>query len=274
MHPSVHMHSAARVHTPLLPGAAVQALKQRGLRFIVAPYEADAQLAFLARSGAAHVVLTEDSDLLAYGSPVVFFKMDRDGWGEEVALADLPSCRELSLVGWTHELFQEMCAMAGCDFVKALPGIGIKKAHAHIRRTRDFRRAVRALRFDGVAVPVGYEAALQRALWTFRHQRVYCPALRATVPLSQPPGGALAAQAALPDAAALVNGEPDFLGPELAPSVAQGIAEGKYRAGQRMWLLPATCKQRCPLTGRPRLGVCREFGPHQQAPIWRRSSRQ
>ena len=28
--------------------------------------------------------------------------------------------------------------MAGCDFVKALPGIGIRKAHAHMRRLRSF----------------------------------------------------------------------------------------------------------------------------------------
>jgi hypothetical protein len=35
----------------------------------VAPYEADAQMAYLARNGAVHAVITEDSDLLAYGCP-------------------------------------------------------------------------------------------------------------------------------------------------------------------------------------------------------------
>ena len=38
---------------------------------IVAPYEADAQMAFLAISGAVHAVITEDSDLLTYGCPRV-----------------------------------------------------------------------------------------------------------------------------------------------------------------------------------------------------------
>jgi exonuclease-1 len=201
------------------------------VRFVVAPYEADAQLAYLAHNGIADAVLTEDSDLLAYRCPLVFVKMDRDGWGEEIALADLPQCRELSFAGWTHELFQMMCAMAGCDFVKALPGIGIKRAHAHIRRTRDFRRAVRALRFDGTAVPPGYESAVQRALWIFRHQRVYCPQRRQTVPLAEPPGGTLVAQAAVPAAAELRDGELDFLGPELPPDVAQAIAEGEAGNG-------------------------------------------
>lgn len=34
---------------------------------IVAPYEADSQLAFLNLSGIAHLVITEDSDLLLFG---------------------------------------------------------------------------------------------------------------------------------------------------------------------------------------------------------------
>lgn len=34
---------------------------------IVAPYEADSQLAYLNLSGIAHIVITEDSDLLLFG---------------------------------------------------------------------------------------------------------------------------------------------------------------------------------------------------------------
>ena len=53
---------------------APQALKEAGVEVIVAPYEADAQMAFLARSSsvhAVHAVITEDSDLLTYGCPRV-----------------------------------------------------------------------------------------------------------------------------------------------------------------------------------------------------------
>ncbi len=49
----------------------LQALQQRGVEFIVAPYEADAQIAYLALNGLVDVVITEDSDLLAYGCPRV-----------------------------------------------------------------------------------------------------------------------------------------------------------------------------------------------------------
>lgn len=37
------------------------------MKLIVAPYEADAQLAYLSRSGTVDVVITEDSDCLPYG---------------------------------------------------------------------------------------------------------------------------------------------------------------------------------------------------------------
>lgn len=49
----------------------LQALKAEGVEFIVAPYEADAQMTYLAISGRVHAVFTEDSDMLPYGCPKV-----------------------------------------------------------------------------------------------------------------------------------------------------------------------------------------------------------
>jgi len=213
--------------TPEMAHCVILALKQRGVKFLVAPYEADAQMAYLALHGFVDAVITEDSDLLTYGCPVVLFKLDYSGEVDEISLSDLPHCRELSFTGWSQDLFQQMCVMAGCDFLKGLPGIGIKKAHAHIRRTRDFMRALRALRFDGTQAPPGYEIKFQRALWTFKHQRVFCPRRREIVPLTEPRGGSLAAQASVPAAAELVDGEVDFLGPHLPVHIGQGIAEGR-----------------------------------------------
>ena len=47
--------------------------------FVVAPYEADAQLAYLARIGLVDAVITEDSDLIAFGVREVLLKMDGTG---------------------------------------------------------------------------------------------------------------------------------------------------------------------------------------------------
>lgn len=48
-----------------------QALKAAKVEFIVAPFEADAQMAYLAINGVVHAVITEDSDMLPYGCPRV-----------------------------------------------------------------------------------------------------------------------------------------------------------------------------------------------------------
>ena len=41
--------------------------RDKGVDCIVAPYEADAQLAYLNKCGIAQVIITEDSDLLLFG---------------------------------------------------------------------------------------------------------------------------------------------------------------------------------------------------------------
>lgn len=75
---------------------------------MVAPYEADAQMSYLALRGDVHAVLTEDSDMLAYGCPRVLYKLDRSGTGEEVVLADMPLVRELNMTGFDHDMLLQV----------------------------------------------------------------------------------------------------------------------------------------------------------------------
>ena len=44
-----------------------QACRSAGVECIVAPYEADAQLAYLSKEGVVDLIITEDSDLLVFG---------------------------------------------------------------------------------------------------------------------------------------------------------------------------------------------------------------
>ena len=73
------LYSAAVDITPEMAYKFVQVAKQMGIEHIVAPYEADAQLAYMWRTGKADIVITEDSDLLAFGVKKCFFKMDKSG---------------------------------------------------------------------------------------------------------------------------------------------------------------------------------------------------
>ena len=63
-----------------------QVLKTKNIECIVAPYEADAQLAYLNKIGHVDGVITEDSDLLAFGASCIFYKMDNMGNGKEIKM--------------------------------------------------------------------------------------------------------------------------------------------------------------------------------------------
>lgn len=205
----------------ITPGHAqrlIEALQARGVAFIVAPYEADAQMAYLARTGAVAGVVTEDSDLLPYGAPVVLFKLDRDGSAQRVARADVPAARNPRLAGFDDAMFLELCALAGCDFLPSLPGVGLKTAARHLARHRTAARVVRCLKLAGKPVPADYEAGLARAVAAFRHQTVFCPQRRALVPLTPLPEGGLP-----PPAGPCTR----FLGPLFDDALAAGVAEGR-----------------------------------------------
>ena len=49
----------------------LKVLKKENVYYVVAPYEADAQMTFLAVSKQVDAVITEDSDLIAFGCPRV-----------------------------------------------------------------------------------------------------------------------------------------------------------------------------------------------------------
>lgn len=51
----------------------MKVLKRENVCYVVAPYEADAQMTFLAISKQVDAVITEDSDLIAFGCPRVSF---------------------------------------------------------------------------------------------------------------------------------------------------------------------------------------------------------
>lgn len=82
-------------HAPLSTDVThVQVLRQESIRFVVAPYEADAQLAYLMQAGTIQGVITEDSDTIPYGCDNVLYKMDKAGNGQlfrRSALGSVPA---------------------------------------------------------------------------------------------------------------------------------------------------------------------------------------
>jgi len=55
--------------------ALIHALKLNQIKYYIAPYEADAQLAFMSKEKIIDVVITEDSDSLPYGCKTVYLQV-------------------------------------------------------------------------------------------------------------------------------------------------------------------------------------------------------
>ncbi|CAL1354598.1 unnamed protein product [Linum trigynum] len=210
--------------TPSMANQLIQILKSKQIEFVVAPYEADAQLAYLSslgeERGGVAAVITEDSDLLAYGCQATIFKMDQNGNGDELVLDgvfDPAVSRKPSFQHFTKELFTGMCVLAGCDFLSSVPGIGIVKAHIIVSKYRNLDRVLSVLKLEkGSKMPEDYIKSFKESLAVFQHARIYdgkTKSMKHMNPISQ----------ALIE---LFSGKMDFLGPEVPSLVATAIAEG------------------------------------------------
>ncbi|CAM9095247.1 unnamed protein product, partial [Ectocarpus fasciculatus] len=154
----------------------MKALRQAGVELIVAPYEADAQLAFLSRSGAVDVVLSEDSDCLPYGCKKVLFKMDNEGHGQEIQLRNLAANTPLSLSNWKNSMFLDLCLLVGCDYIStSVKGLGIATAYKLVDRHRSLDKIMGAINSSRFVIPEGYWDQYKRARLTFRHHIIYNP---------------------------------------------------------------------------------------------------
>ncbi|XP_058102596.1 exonuclease 1 [Magnolia sinica] len=202
----------------------IQILRSESVEFIVAPYEADAQLAYLStlneEQGGIAAVITEDSDLMAYGCQAIIFKMDRYGNGEEVVLDKVFNSviGGLSFKCFDQELFAGMCVLAGCDFLPSVPGIGTKRAYSLVSKYRNLDRVLSVMKYEkGKLVPEDYSKSFMEAVAVFHHARIYDANDKMLKPMKPLP----------PKLLQSLDGNLDFLGPDLPPSVATAIAQGR-----------------------------------------------
>lgn len=162
--------------TPTMARELIDELKKLDVQYVVAPYEADAQLIYLEKKGLIQGMLSEDSDLLVFGACRLLTKLDQYGDCTEIHRGDFTACREVSLVGWTDADFRRMAILSGCDYLPSITGMGLKKAYRMVRKYKSIDRILRMLQFDGkFHVPAGYLEAFEKAELTFLYQRVFCP---------------------------------------------------------------------------------------------------
>ncbi len=112
-----------------MAAALMQRLRVEGVEFVVAPYEADAQMAYMVlqgevpaaqRSAASpanlrrgggprmqvDAVITEDSDLLVFGCSPVWFKLESNGAMDVLHFDQLDFSKELPMYQRGLQFFQ------------------------------------------------------------------------------------------------------------------------------------------------------------------------
>ena len=165
--------------TPEMASQLIVELKKLGVQYVVAPYEADAQLAYLERKGLIQGILSEDSDLLVFGANCLLTKLNQYGDCIEINRNDFTACRDISLVGWSDAEFRLMAILSGCDYLPSINNMGLLTAYRFVRKYKTIEKILRMLEFDGkYHIPTGYLEAFQRAESTFLYQCVFCPVLK------------------------------------------------------------------------------------------------
>lgn len=171
--------------TPYMARQLIEELKKMKVQYVVAPYEADAQLVYLERQGIINGIISEDSDLLVFGAKRLLSKLDQHGECIEINRSDFAACRDISLIGWTDADFRRMCILSGCDYLPNIPKVGIKTAYRSMRKYKNVERVLKALQLEGhLQVPKDYLDSFKQAERTFLYQWVFCPKAQKLVNLT------------------------------------------------------------------------------------------
>lgn len=200
--------------TPEMARQVIEELKFHGIQYVVAPYEADSQLAYLERRGIIQGILSEDSDLLVFGAKCLITKLDKYGECVEINRNLFTACREVSLAGWSDAEFRWMAMLSGCDYLPSIGKMGLKTAHRMLRKHKTVERVIRAAHFDSqFKVPQGYLEGFKQAERTFLYQWVFCPIANGLVNLTAPDSGV--------DVATM-----PYIGSFVPADIAVGVANG------------------------------------------------
>ena len=92
--------------------------------------------------GLIDFIISEDSYLLVFGDreyTKVLYKIDfEQNSAQLISLSSILRQAEFNnkFYGFDERMFKMMAILAGCDYLKSIKGIGIKKAHSLVKEHR------------------------------------------------------------------------------------------------------------------------------------------
>lgn len=120
-----------------------------GIPYINAPEEADSQCAYLAKNGLVDGVLTEDMDILTFGST----KIIRNLTSHKVSTSEICLEKILSHFNFNQEEFIEFCILLGCDYCPGLSEIKPNIIYDYFSKNKSIESTLKAMKNDNMNVP-------------------------------------------------------------------------------------------------------------------------
>ncbi|KAF9242667.1 PIN domain-like protein [Melanogaster broomeanus] len=132
-------------------------LRLMGIPVIVAPSEAEAQCAELARGKKVYAAGSEDMDTLTFASPIIYRHLTFSE-AKKAPISEISLDKVLQGLEMDMPQFIDLCILLGCDYLEPIKGIGPKSALKLIREFGGLKGVVEHLREKckkkgGVQVP-------------------------------------------------------------------------------------------------------------------------
>ncbi|KAF2001431.1 flap endonuclease 1 [Amniculicola lignicola CBS 123094] len=113
-----------------------QLLKLMGIPYIIAPTEAEAQCAVLARGGKVYAAASEDMDTLTFDAPILLRHLTFSEQRKEPIL-EIHLDKVMEGLGMERPQFVDLCILLGCDYLDPIKGIGPSTALKLIREHKN-----------------------------------------------------------------------------------------------------------------------------------------
>jgi flap endonuclease-1 len=124
-------------------------LNLMGIPYIEAPEEADSQCAWLVKNGFASGVLTEDMDILTFGSKRIYRNLGSyKKTTLEINLDDI-----LEKIKLDYDQFIELCILFGCDYCDRIKDISAEDLYETYIKFKDINKTLEYLKKNKYMVP-------------------------------------------------------------------------------------------------------------------------
>ncbi|PMD42745.1 flap endonuclease-like protein 1 [Hyaloscypha variabilis F] len=119
-------------------------LKLMGVPYIIAPTEAEAQCAVLAKAGKVYAAASEDMDTLCFDSPVLLRHLTFSEQRKE-PIQEIFTEKVLTGLNMDRKQFVDLCILLGCDYLDPIPKVGPHTALKLIREYGTLEKFVEAV---------------------------------------------------------------------------------------------------------------------------------